>query len=155
VRAGIRARNLILKARSAHETRVEEELVSPAGILEIYLLLYVFVKPRVFPPASTRPRLYDLPVRPSIVRPASPPSPSLVILESIFRVIWTVASLRQFSRRLAYTTRESSEILCRVRSSNIAHCGTFIEPVDSLGFSPETREDLLPRTLGQLKRRES
>jgi hypothetical protein len=67
VRAGIRARNLILKARSAHETRVEEELVSPVGILEIYLLLYVFVKPRVFPPASSQPRLYDLsPVRPSI-----------------------------------------------------------------------------------------
>jgi hypothetical protein len=41
-------------------------------------------------------------------------------------------------------------------SSNIARCRTFIEPVDSLGFSPETWKDLTARAApGQLKRRRS
>lgn len=37
-------------------------------------------------------------------------------------------------------------------SSNIARCGTFIEPVDSSGFLPETWKDLTAHAPSQLKR---
>lgn len=98
---GIRVRNLILKARSAYETRVEENggLYRP-GILEIYLSLYVFIKLQVFPPTNSRWRFTIFFFSPS---PFFPSPPVLVIFESIGlphhldRCI--CASLRQFPHR--------------------------------------------------------
>lgn len=74
--------------------RNRKEFIPRIGILKIYLLLYVFVKPQVFPPTSSQLRLYDLssfsfPLLLQFLL-------SLSLRASIFRVIWTVASALRY-----------------------------------------------------------
>lgn len=93
----------------------------------------------------------------------SPPHPLLHLFFSLslkavgLRVIWAVASALRYVGFFVVLARGnlSEDAYLGQASSNIARCGTFIEPVDSSGFLPETWEDLTARAPGQLKRRGS
>lgn len=117
-----------------------------AEILEIYLLLYIFVKFQVFPPTSSQPRLYDL----SSLPPPLSLSLPLISLSHYLRELRSSASSGPL--HLCFVTSASSSYLSEKifedayltqASSNIAHCGTFIESVDSSGFSLKTYGKIL------------
>jgi len=73
------------------------------------------------------------------------------------RVIWTVASTLRYVGFFVVFVRGNlrRDAYLGQTSSNIVRCGTFIEPVDSSGFLPETWEDLTARAPDQLKHRGS
>lgn len=130
-----------------------------AEILEIYLLLYIFVKFQVFPPTSSQLRLYDLS---SLPPPRSLSYTSHLFLSlssraSVFRVIWTIASALRYVGFFVVLVREDFRrrlphpgfIKYRALRNIYWICWLFGLLAENL------RENLAAHAPGQLKRRGS